>query len=89
MLAVWRAQMAGAKVCADGELREVALAGGRADVLLSALQVAGRYPHSALAHLLVAQIYWRQGEEAEGEAAYQRFLPFVTAHGSGRGRGGY
>ncbi len=77
VLAVWRAQMARAKVCADGELREVALAmvGGRSDVLMSALQLAGRYPHSALAHLLVAQTHWRQGEEAEGEAAYQRFLP--------------
>ncbi|MEE2871533.1 MAG: hypothetical protein VX893_01315 [Candidatus Latescibacterota bacterium] len=36
VLAVWRAQMDRAKVCADGELREVALAlaGGRADVLM-------------------------------------------------------
>ena len=73
----WRAEIAQAAACADGELREVAgaLAGGTGDVLMSALQLAARYPHSALAHLLVAQAYWRQGEEAEGEAAYQRFLP--------------
>ena len=40
-----------------------------------ALQLSDRYPHSALAHLLVAEAYWRRGDEVAGEAAYQRFLP--------------
>ena len=76
-LTAWRGEMSRTAVCADGALYAAAeaLAGGAADALALAVQAAARYPHSALAHLLVAEAHWQSGNAAEGEAAYQRYLP--------------
>ena len=70
VLAAWRALVGQAVVCPDAALREVVDA---VDFLAMALQLSDRYPHSALAHVLVAEAYWRRGDEVAGEAAYQRF----------------
>ena len=77
VLAAWREAMGASAACADRALWQVAeaLESGAADPLPLALQLPTRYPHSALGHLLVAEAHWRRGDEASGEAAYQRYRP--------------
>lgn len=77
-LAAWREEMGASAACADGGLRAVAGAlerGTTAEALELVVQLEARYPHVALVHLLAAEAHWRRGDEAEGEAAYQRYLP--------------
>jgi tetratricopeptide (TPR) repeat protein len=76
-LAAWREQMSASAACADGALGAVAgaLEVDAVAALELALQVPQRYPHAMLGHLLVAEAYWRRGDEANGEAAYRRYLP--------------